>query len=82
MQHKVADESLEGNADVHRVLCMWEQFDASSMLMLLRTLPVNKYSHQVSDESVSKENREDCGYGVRCGAHVHCLCVCIICLHL
>ena len=76
MQHKVADESLEGNADVHRVLCMREHLKApAELLMLLRTLIANDHSQQVSDESVSKENREDCGYGVRCGARVHCLFV-------
>jgi hypothetical protein len=55
----------------------------AELLMLLRTLMSNDHSQQVSDESVSKENREDCAYGVRSrGAYVHCLCVCIICLHL
>ena len=54
----------------------------AELLMLIRTLIANNHSQQVSDESVSKENREDCGYGVRCGACFHCMCVCIICLHL
>ena len=54
----------------------------AELLTLLRTLIANNHSQQVSDESVTKENREDCGYVVRCGARVHCLCVCIICQHL
>jgi hypothetical protein len=44
----------------------------AELLMLLRTLMANDHSQQVSDESVSKENREDCAYGVRCGACVLC----------
>ena len=54
----------------------------AELLMLLRTLMTNNHSQQVSDESVCKENIEDCGHGVRRGASVHCLSVCIACLHL
>ena len=41
--------------------------------MLLRTLIANNHSQQVSDESVSNVNREDCGHGVRRSASVHSL---------
>ena len=49
----------------------------AELLMLLRTLPVNEYSHQVSDESVSKENRENCGHGV--GGVVEVFTTCMSC---
>jgi hypothetical protein len=55
----------------------------AELFMLLRTLIANNHSQQVSDESVSNVNREDCGHGVRRSASVHCLSVCILaCLHL
>ena len=49
----------------------------AELFMLLRTLIANDHSQQVSDESVSKENREDCGYGVRSGVHVFTACACV-----
>ena len=42
----------------------------AELLMLLRTLIANDHSQQVSDESVCKENIEDCGHGVRPGVQV------------